>query len=286
MNEISVVMVAYNAEIFISEAIESVLKQSFSDFEFIIVDDGSTDNTKKIIRSYTDSRIRVVENRHNYIESLNLGIDNARRKYIARMDADDIMHIDRLKIQYSIMEEEPGITVCSSWMSPFGENISRGSVSQSVSGFVENPLLLFLKGNFIFHPTTMIRSNFLRKHLLQYENYEYAEDYKLWVDTTKKGGNFYIEPQPLLFYRVSKQQISNVKKDLQNNTSGRIKKEILDYLMLLNSEKFASIKKVADAMWSAKNEKIMDDNDIFSFFYSMFMKNRNFLITGHNMHLL
>ena len=129
MSKISVVMPTYNASKYVSEAIESTLKQSFFDFEFIIVDDGSTDNTREIIRSYDDNRIKLVENEHNFIGSLNKGLELAGGKYIARMDADDIMHIDRLKIQYSIMEAKPEIDICSAWMAPFGDNIPKGSVS-------------------------------------------------------------------------------------------------------------------------------------------------------------
>ncbi|MGL5227941.1 MAG: glycosyltransferase family 2 protein [Bacteroidales bacterium] len=87
-----------------------------------MVDDGSTDDTKDIIRSFTDNRIKLICNEHDFIGSLNLGLKESSGKYIARMDADDIMHPDRLKIQYNIMEEEPEITVSGSWIIVFGEN--------------------------------------------------------------------------------------------------------------------------------------------------------------------
>lgn len=116
--QISVIMAAYNAEKYIGEAIESTLGQSFSDLEIIIVDDGSTDATRSIVRSYPDERLKLIENKHDYIGSLNIGLKTASGKYIARMDADDIMHIDRLKIQYAIMEEDPRTTICSSWITP------------------------------------------------------------------------------------------------------------------------------------------------------------------------
>ena len=90
---ISIVMPAYNAEMYIREAIDSVICQSFPDFECIVVDDGSTDGTRDIIRAYHDKRIVLLENKHDFIASLNLGMDAARGRYIARMDADDIMHL-------------------------------------------------------------------------------------------------------------------------------------------------------------------------------------------------
>ena len=270
-------MAAYNAGMYIGEAIESVLKQSFSAFELILVDDGSTDNTGEVIRSYADSRIKLIKNGHDYIGSLNTGLATAKGKYIARMDSDNIMHIDRLKIQYAVMEEEPDITVCGSWVSPFGENIPKGNVSQTIYGMIDCPLLLFMKENFIFHPTTMIRSGFLWEHSFRYEKYECGEDYKLWVEITKKGGNFYVETQPLLYYRVSEQQVSDRKREAQKETSSRIKKEILNYLMQLNSKKYTGIEKMAEALLLAKEEGLMDDSDIFSFFCALYVKNKNIL---------
>ena len=195
MSEISVVMPTYNAESYVAEAIESVLQQSFDDFEFIIVDDGSKDDTLSIIRSYTDKRIRLIENQHDFIGSLNMGLQAAHGKYIARMDADDKMHADRLRIQHAIMEEEPGITVCSSWVSFFGEKVSGGVTSSLGSGILDFPLLHFLKENIIIHPTIMMRTDFLRIHSLQYEGYNCGEDYKLWMEIAKLGGTFYIESQ-------------------------------------------------------------------------------------------
>ena len=99
MCEISVVMPVYNAEMHIKDAIESVLEQSFVDFEFILIDDGSTDRTSSIIQSYNDKRVRLIQNSHNFIESLNLGIENSLGKYMARMEGEYIRHIDRRKIQ-------------------------------------------------------------------------------------------------------------------------------------------------------------------------------------------
>lgn len=97
---VSVCMSMYNASKYLRECIDSVLAQTFTDFEFLIVDDGSTDDSVEIVQSYHDSRIRLIENKHDYIGSLNILLDEARGKYIARMDADDVMMPERLKIQF------------------------------------------------------------------------------------------------------------------------------------------------------------------------------------------
>lgn len=273
MSKISVVMPVYNGEKYLSEAIASVLKQSFNDFEFIIVDDGSTDTTSPIVRSFTDKRIVLIENKHDFIGSLNLGIKCAKSKYIARMDADDIMHIDRLKIQYAIMEEEPSITVCGTWMIPFG-SAPKGGLIQSVGGMIDSPALRLLKGNMIFHPTVMIKNEFLKKHNLYYENYAYAEDYKLWFEIAKCEGVFYIESQPLLHYRISDQQVSKVKAKEQRDTVSIIKEEIVSYLVEKSTIEKECLGLLLGSMLHLKDNKMIQIDEITDFYYSIFEKQR------------
>lgn len=276
MIPISIIMPAYNAQKYIKEAIESVLNQSFSDFEFIIIDDGSTDNTVQIVGSYKDSRIKLIQKEHDFINSLNAGIQVADGKYLARMDADDVMHVDRLRIQYAIMEEDSQIAVCSSWMTLFGDGVPRGVISRSASGYVEYPLITLLQRCIFFHPTVMLRSDFLKKNGLKYEKgYVCAEDYKFWFEIAKCGGVFYVETQSLLYYRVSNTQVSERKQKEQEETSIRIKKEILDYLIVLNKEDYLCLSEIKEAMQKAQSLNLINDNEICDFFYLLFSKNRN-----------
>ena len=266
-------MPTYNAEKHVAESIESVLKQSFEDFDFIIVDDGSTDKTLSIIRSYNDNRIKIIQNKHDFVGSLNIGLDSASSKYIARMDADDIMHIDRLRIQHSIMENQANITICSSWVIPFGENITAGNVSRTFAGFVNHPLLHLLQTCFLFHPTIMLRTDFFRQHMLRYDkNYTYAEDYKLWVEVAKLNGIFYVETQPLLYYRISESQVSFRKHKEQRKISTQIRKEVLKHLIALIKENYPSLSDIESSMNKAKTENLLNNDDIFKFFYSLFLK--------------
>lgn len=271
-------MPAYNAEKYIAEAIDSVLKQSFTDFEFIIVDDGSTDSTLSIIRAYSDKRIVLIENSHDFIASLNIGLNTAKGKYIARMDADDIMHIDRLRIQYSIMEEEPSITVCSSWVELFGQNINTGAFSQSGIGLIEDPLLQLLNLNFVSNSSAIIRREFLCRFGLIYEMYPIAQDYKLWIEVAKHGGVFYIEPQYLLRYRISKSQISHQRKNEQLDISLFIKEEILHYLidsLLIGKNELLSLK---NSLEELRQIDIVNKEDIYRFFYSLFVRNKKLVL--------
>ena len=107
MSIISVLIPVYNSRKTIRETIDSVLGQTFPEFELLLMDDGSTDDSAEIIQSYTDSRIRYIPCSHHFVETLNRGIDTAQGKYIALLDHDDLMLPHRLKVQYEFMEEHP-----------------------------------------------------------------------------------------------------------------------------------------------------------------------------------
>ena len=263
MKAISVLMPTYNAGRYVAEAIQSVLQQSFEDWELVIVDDGSTDDTREIIRSFSDTRIRLLCNGHDFIGSLNMGLDAARGKYIARMDADDVMHPDRLKIQYAIMEEEPEITVCGSWIRIFGEN-KPGIVPTSFKGKLTDIYGLLLKKSPLYHPTVMMRSKFLRRHALRYERYCCAEDYKLWFEIAKKGGVFFVEDQPLMFYRSSESQVNKVHTDEQKETYCRIRKELLDYLVEKTKD-YRSIPLIKQGLELAEKEGLLPMENMYEF---------------------
>lgn len=274
MSEISVVMSVYNGGGHIAAAIDSTLNQSFGDFEFIIVDDGSTDDTVSIIRTFDDKRIKLIQNNHNYIDSLNVGINYASGEYIARMDADDIMHVDRLKIQHAIMKEELGITVCGTWMRRFGANISSDNLVGKVSGLIENPLIRFTQGDCIANPTSMIRTAFLREHKLQYENYAYAEDFKFWTEIAKLGGQFYIDSQPLLYYRISESQVSVLKANEQKQTTDLIIREILEFLIMQRSIEYPELKMSFETLEVLSNKGLIAKQEIINLFQNIFNRIR------------
>ncbi len=227
---VSIVMPVYNAAETVSSSINSILVQRFVDWELLVLDDGSTDNTIEVISGFNDLRIRLIHCDHNFIATLNRGFSEAKGKYIARMDADDLMFPERLMIQYNIMEKRKNIDVCSSWMEAFGENMPNRLLG-NLYGEIKDPILKLLQTNIVFHPTVMIRRSFWKNHNLKYREYKYAEDYKLWYEMASLGARFYIEAQPLLYYRISQQQVTNIRRAEQNMTSQIIRWEIIEYLI-------------------------------------------------------
>lgn len=233
--KVTILLPVYNGEKYIKECLYSIMQQTFSDFEVLIIDDGSTDKTSSIIETVNDDRIKMVRRTHGFIDSLNYGLSEARGEYIARMDADDIMMPNRIETQVKLLDDKPEITVCSSWIKLNGKGLDGRSIRKGYEK-LHAPYVSLLENNFICHPATMIRKSFLEKHHLRYKNYIHAEDYKFWCDIALAGGEFWIIPEELLEYRISDGQVSSKYNYEQTKTALRIKEEIL--LKLLNDEHF------------------------------------------------
>jgi hypothetical protein len=206
---VSVVMSVFNGERFLREAIESILDQSFTDFEFIVVDDGSTDDSVSILDSYQncDARVKVYHHEHGgLIESLNQGCCLSQGKYIARMDADDIASKDRLTWQVDYTEAHPGIGVLGGaveWIDAAGKSL-RTCRYPSGDGQIKTHLL---HGCALWHPTVLLRREVFvwaggyRKVVVD------AEDYDLWL---RIADRFQLEnlEAVVLKYRIHPQQTS------------------------------------------------------------------------------
>ena len=223
---ISVCMSMYNAASHIEECLDSILCQSFDDFELLIVDDGSTDDSVAKVTSYEDSRVRLIQNKHNYIASLNLLLKEAKGKYIARMDADDLMVPHRLKMQYEYMEKHSEVGVLGGGLRHFGK-------AQGLVLPIEKVTMYdMINACCIAHPTVMIRTSVLRKYGFCYDQkYKYAEDYHLWVQMLKHDVVFHNLNVPLVKYRVSDKQISKIYTKQQQILTNEIKQDAAQWLM-------------------------------------------------------
>jgi len=203
---ISVIMPAYNAETYIADAIESILHQTYRDFEFIIVNDGSTDKTADVVRSYKDKRIIFIDRDENkgLVYSLNEGIRHAKGDFIARMDADDISVQNRFELQLKYLLNHPNIDICGGSYKCFG---TENRLVECVSEPKRISEQLF-RECVMAHPTIMMRRSIVYQRELYNQDYLYAEDYELWCRLKKRGIKFGNIPEVILNYRVTDTHIS------------------------------------------------------------------------------
>lgn len=205
---VTVLMPVYNAERFLREAIDSILGQSFKHFEFLIIDDGSTDASADIIASYRDSRIRFVRNRTNLgiTPTLNKGIALASCELIARMDADDISHPQRLQKQFGYMKRNPECALLSSWARVISEDGKFIRLERYRSNFYYYNLTFEC---WIYHPTIMFRKSAVEEAGMY--SMPYSEDYDLFW---KMSVRFRIAnlAEPLVDYRITSTSLNAVLK--------------------------------------------------------------------------
>jgi hypothetical protein len=186
--KITVLMSVYNAERYLHEAMDSILNQTFKDYEFVIVNDGSTDGTLGILQGYRDPRIRIINNPQNIglTQSLNEALKSARGEYIARQDADDISLPDRLARQLRFMQTHPEVGGAGSWaefIDPQGERIRR---AQRPTEHDEICAHLLIYNPFI-HTSAFIRKQTLEEVGGYREDLRYAQDYDLWWRLAQVG---------------------------------------------------------------------------------------------------
>ncbi len=209
---------------YLHECIDSILTQTYQNFEFIIINDGSKKfETCNALKEYSkkDSRIKLIRNEKNIglTKSLNIGLAEARGKYIARMDADDIAISTRFEEQWNFMEQHSEIVVLGTWVEKFGckqEKEPMYFIDYTQGNYEEFLINMMFYNVANIHPTVMLRHDFLRENQIRYdENIKKAQDYKLWIDCIKHGGKMYNLPTVLLKYRVHENQITSKSFDEQ-----------------------------------------------------------------------
>jgi len=208
MPKVSVLMPVYNSEKFLNEAIDSILQQTFTDFEFIIIDDCSTDSSVAIVKSYHDSRIIFHQNPSNLgiSPTLNRGIGLAATELIARMDADDISYPQRLQTQFDYLTAHPECAMVSTAARMVAEDGSAIRIDEFNSAFYYYNLTFSC---WIYHPTVMYRKQAVQQ--VGMYTVPYAEDFELWWQLSRQ---FIITnlPEVLLDYRVTTQSLHQVQK--------------------------------------------------------------------------
>lgn len=208
---ISIITTVYNGDKHLPELMNSIINQTYSNFEFIIVDDCSMDNTYSILKKCQEyeSRIKLIKNEFNQKQaySRNLAINIAKGKYIAFIDADDIAHLNRLQTQLNFMELNPDIDVCGSCYYLFnGNNFKFKQTPPTTHDEIECHMRLF--GNCIAFPSVMLKTDTIKKFLFDGKMQGNAEDYELWIRMLDNNVKFYNIPEYLLYYRIHNSQSS------------------------------------------------------------------------------
>lgn len=223
---ITVLMPVYNGESYLERAIQSILFQTYEDYKFLIIDDGSTDSSPTILSRYQsqDSRIEVIRNPENLglIKTLNMGIDAIDTKYVARMDCDDYAHPQRLEAQVNVMESSASVGACGTWITV--KDASNGSeYIQRYPTQHDQIKLDMLTYCAIAHPSVMLRKSFLDRYHLRYNpDFIHAEDYELWTRAIEKF-EFTNIPKPLLEYNIHPNNVSSQNKKIQSQIAEKIR---------------------------------------------------------------
>ncbi len=233
MVSISVVMPTYNTEVSIlKEAVDSILCQTFKDFEFIIIDDGSTNESVDYLQSLQDKRIKLIRNPENLgiTKSLIIGFREAKGKYIARMDSDDISFPKRFEKQFAFMEAHPDVILCGSNVEYFDASFSRKSTDRIKDMETYRISTLFLTPG-PRHPTAFLnRELLIRYHISYDENLPYSQDYALWVEISKHG-KIRVLRDVLLRYRTYSSRVSISHREEQIRCHKVTEKKLLQQLL-------------------------------------------------------
>lgn len=230
MPKVTVLLPVYNGEKYLKETVDSILLQSYANFEFLIIDDGSTDESIKIIESFKDQRIRVLRNskRIKLAGALNRGLKEASSPYIARMDADDIALPDRLQKQVAFMDGHPEIGVCGSAIQIFGEK-ERKRIETYPSDAEEIKAYALFDCPFC-HPATILRRDMVLGNELFYDGSYYpTEDYELWTRAIDCFPTANLR-DVLLKYRVHGASMTGSDWDMMDKQAARIIAKLFDRL--------------------------------------------------------
>jgi len=256
--DVSVVMSVCNGGAFLAQAIESILGQSHSDFEFIVIDDGSSDDSADTIASYSDARLRVVRHTENagLATRLNEGFALASGRYIARMDADDVSLPDRLARQIKFMKAHAYVGACGTWVDVAGDGVSQ-RWEYPTSHKVIHARLLFDCA--MAHPTVMFDRIRLQKARLSYDSsYPCAQDYDLWCRAVEDLSLANL-PEVLLVRRLHAGQVGRRDANGQQRWAASIRRRQLEGLGIRPTDEQSAVHE-AISTWSwPRTESFLED---------------------------
>ena len=227
--KVTILLPAYNAALYLRDSLDSIMRQAFKDFDVLLIDDGSMDDTSKIAIEYSniDRRIKYYKNEKNIglIKTLNKGLSLAKGEYIV------IMFDDRLYKQVKYMDSNPECFVCGGQMEYIGGLTGMAPILPQK---YEDLLYLSLINCPLYHPTTIIRNSAIKQFGLKYnDSYKHAEDYKFWSDIIFSHPNSIANIKDVvLFYRISNNQITAKYSDEQDLISKIVRRENVQHVLV------------------------------------------------------
>lgn len=227
MNKVTVLMPVFNCAKHLNSSILSILGQTFRDFQFLIIDDGSEDGGQDIIRTFQDPRIRLIQNQSNLgvAATLNKGFTLSESEYIVRMDADDVSKSNRLACQIETMEKDAGLDICGSWVKMISDNEKSQVIRYPTESSAVKSYILF--NNPLAHPAVILRKRSLDRHGLRYdERIGAGQDYEFWSRCSEYCCIQNI-PKVLLLWRRHSQGVTNRESEKSNNTAMSVQKDEL-----------------------------------------------------------
>jgi glycosyltransferase involved in cell wall biosynthesis len=230
---VTVLLAVHNGEPYVRGAVVSVLAQTHRDFEFVIVDDASTDGTVATIESFGDKRIRLLRNEHNVgqVPSLNRGLREARGEIVARIDADDVSLPTRLERQLAVLDADPRVGLVGSWMALVDARGRRvGSLRKTLKDYVDFLFHTLIMRVWVSHPAAAYR----RESILALGGYDEAtgpaEDKDLWRKLALERWDARIVPEELVLYRLHDGQLSQTRAAFQREVDARSQERFLSAL--------------------------------------------------------
>lgn len=228
---VTVILPCYNAENYIADALNSILNQSYNNLEVIVIDDGSTDNSIEVVAQQikTDRRTRLVTNETNLglIQTLNKGVNLAKGKYIARMDADDVSHKERIKSQVDFLTKHPKVDILGTKATPIGVDgkiLTRDSITYTSETTLKFSVLFTQP---FFHGSILSKTSVLKENLYS-EDFKHSEDFELWNRLSYKKYTLSNLNQVLYFYRINPNGVSTMFETIQIESHNLASKEYIE----------------------------------------------------------
>ncbi|NDV28475.1 glycosyltransferase [Desulfovibrio sp. JC010] len=241
MPKASVLLPVYNGQQSIARSLKSLLRQTYTDFEICIINDGSTDGTLDVLSRFSDPRIKIhtLDENAGLVSALNIGIDKIDADYVLRLDADDVCHEDRIGRQVRFMEENESVSLSGTWCHIIDRKQQK-RIQQVPTGNDDLKARLFFNNPFV-HPSMIFRREALQKHKYS-DEYRYCEDYGLWVEMSMDETIFFANiPEPLVYKFENKgENISHLRYEDQLRSCSILRGKLLQHIgMAFSADDFS-----------------------------------------------